>query len=350
MKKKYFSAILISSSLTFFFPSSIKTQWHTNGFLPLSGVLAVAPNDLSKRLGESASPRHVLDYVALDLTTAAGKSRGYTFEARFFLDDGEAPATFMAVENSANGATTFRLRKESGAAFVAEFFDGVNLPVKLLAHKMIPSGIWLELAVVLERIATDACIARLYLNGERMIEHAMKSDWSWPEAARLYLGGAPGVRSFGGKMDEVHLSATARYRETIYEVPLFRGADEHTMGLWNFEDETFPSNAALQWRESESAVQFSSFDASRRAAQSVRLEWETSLTHGLEGFVIERRSAAADARFERCGFMPAMTNSLRSQTYHFVDATPTNEAYYYRLRVVAQNGDSGFSHEVVPTN
>lgn len=350
MKKKFFSAILFSTSLIFFLPSSIKTQWHTNGFLSLTGLVAIVPNDVTNGFGQKQSPRHVLDYVALDLTTAAGKSRGYTFEARFFLDDGEAPATFMAVENSANGATTFRLRKESGAAFVAEFFDGVNLPAKLHAHKMIPSGIWLELAVVLERIATDACIARLYLNGERMIEHAMKADWSWPEAARVYLGGAPSVRSFSGKIDEVRLSSVARYQQAAYEVPQIRGADAHTLGLWNFEAGTMPAHASYAWRASASGAQFTSFSASRRAAQSVRLEWETSFAHGLEGFVIERRSAAAEARFERCGYMPATTVSRRSQTYHFVDATPTHEAYYYRLRVVAQNGDSGFSHEAALTN
>lgn len=348
LRKKIY-AILSSIILAFFLPSSIKTQWHANGFLSLSGDLSMAPNDLITHFVERDPSLQVLDYLELDLSSTVLPSRqdhDYTFEARIFLDDAEASASCMALADAENHQVAFRLHKAEGETFSAEFLAASSVRTKLSANKTIPAGTWLELAVVLDRIATDASLVRLYLNGERLAEHTMQADWRWPAAARLYLGGAPGAHSFNGKIDEVRVSATARYREPSYPVPQRHFADAYTIAQWQFEGEAIPSNAAYHWRQCDNGVQFSGFSAKRQISQSVRLEWGTSFEQGLESFVIERRGAAADAQFERCGYMPAMANSRRAQSYHFVDTPPARENSYYRLRIVDRDGNCAFSNEV----
>lgn len=92
-------------------------------------------------------------------------------------------------------------------------------------------------------------------------------------------------------------------------------------------------------------VRLSEFAASRYREGRISVEWRTAFEQGLEGFVIERRENTGSGAFTRCGYVPALGHSQQPQRYRFIDAPPTREVYYYRLRAVDQSGACGYSRE-----
>ncbi len=346
--KKRFSAVVVIS-LAFFFPASINTQWHTNGFLDFPGTVVLETEASTDGLWPQESALQTRDYVAAELSAISlpcASPSGFTFEARFFLNEADAPVTLLALGNSAGSSRAFQLRKEHGHVLVAELMAANTTVAKLSAHKMITAGEWLEVAVVYEQAATDSRRARLYLNGELLTEASPTANWLWPEAATLHLGGVPGSTTFSGKMDEVRLSTLARYRDASYPLAQTHAADEHTIGLWNFEHDVAVPALHEHGHKQANGARLSELAANRHQQESISLEWRTDFERGLEGFVIERRESTADGKFARCGYMPALGNSQRPQHYRFVDTPPKHGVYYYRLAAMNHNGDCGYSNEV----
>jgi len=347
LKKPSCTAVVIS--LAFLFPASIKTQWHTNGFLDLSGAVVVETEDFSNNLWPHTFSLQSLDYlsVALDALPARfATETSFTFETRFYLNEAQAPAVLLTLGDANAERLYFQLRKEQGAILVAEFYEAGAAVAKLVTHKMLNAGEWLELAMVSERIATDLQAVRLYLNGERLAEKNFAITWRWPHEATLFLGGAPGQQTFSGKMDEVRLSAGTRYSGAHYARAQSLMADTHTLALWNFEHEPMPMPLTYHWREGAMGSRFSAFVAKAYHRDTIELEWQATREQGLEAYVVERRDATATGKFERCGYMPALGSTEQEQQYRFVDAPPAPGRYYYRLRVVDQNGNSGYSQEI----
>ncbi len=347
MKKPSCTAVVLC--LAFLFPASIKTQWHTNGFLDLSGEVVVETEDLAKNLWPNTFSLQSLDYLSVALhalPTHLSNAAGFTFETRCYLNEAAAPAVLLTLGDANAEHLYFQLRKEQGAILVAEFYEAGAAVAKLLAHKMLNAGEWLELAVVSERIATDLQAVRLYLNGECIAEKNFSITWRWPHEAMLFLGGAPGQHTFSGKLDEVRLSAGARYFETRYTLAQSLVADTNTLALWNFERAPAPLPLTYHWREGATGSRFSQFEARAYHKNSVELEWKATREQGLEAYLVERRDATATGKFERCGYMPALGTTEKEQQYRFVDTPPARGRYYYRLRVVDQHGHSGYSEEI----
>ncbi len=346
MKKPSCAAVVIG--LSFLLPASIKTQWHTNGFLDLSGPVVVDSGEVWGNALLHEASFQTLDYLQVAFPNEAiilADQSGFTFETRFFLNDPQAPATLLTLASAKDENFDLQLRKERGDLFVLEFYDAAHAAVKLTAHQMIAAGEWLELAAALEQTATDFQTVRLYLNGERIAEKTFSGAWHWRNNPNLFLGGAPSSKTFCGKMDEVRISATARYHEAFYTMAPTLTKDAHTLGLWNFEPEAASPLLTFHRRAGANGARISELGANRHHGNAIVLEWKTAIEQGLENFIIERRDASVAGKFERCGYMPAMGNSKQSQHYRFVDTPPAHERYYYRLRVVDQNGHSGYSDE-----
>ncbi|MEK7730011.1 MAG: LamG domain-containing protein [candidate division KSB1 bacterium] len=346
--KKRFSAVIVIS-LAFLFPSSINTQWHTNGFLNFPGPVVLEAEDRIFGFGLQDAPLRTRDYLAVDLSMLAlpwAAPSGFTFETRIFLNETQAPATLLALGNAEANHLSFQLRKEPGQSLVAEFNGATTIAAKLFAPRALAADEWLELAVVYEHAATDARHARLYLNGECVAVTTLTEDWHWPEAATLFLGGIPSGKTFSGKLDEVRLSNLARYHEASYPVAQTLVADAYTLGLWHFEQEELGPALTSSWRSNANGARLSEFTASRHQLKTICLEWRTAYEHGVEGFELERREGTSTGTFARCGYMPALGTSQQAQHYRFIDAPPKPGVYYYRLRALDQNGDRGFSKEV----
>ncbi len=347
MRKRFTSIFVIGLALVF--PASINTQWHTNGFLNFPGAVRLDTQPAAIQLWPEYLALQTDDYFTFDFAARAedcDSPAGYTFETRFFLNDAEAPATLLALGDGSSLA--FQLRKEHGKNWVAEFWADNTLVLKLGATHKLAANAWLEVAAVYEAPATEVQRARLYFNGELVATTEAATTWHWPKQATLYLGNVPGGTAFSGKLDDVRVSSTARYHGSAYPLAQTRANDAHTLALWNFEQPV----AARQFHDvskEATGARLAALAAKREAVNKITLEWRTLIERSLEGFIIERRSGSADGEFARCGFMPALGNSTEPQEYHFVDTPPTSGAYYYRLRALAQNGDSGFSREVAAT-
>lgn len=347
MRKRFRAVFVIGLALIF--PASINTQWHTNGFLNFPGAVFFDEQNASMQLWPQLSDLQTHDYFAFDFAphaSAHSTPAGYTFETRFFLNDAVAPATLLALRRAENSLLAFRLSQEHGQSLVAEFWTGNTLVLKLTAAQKLAANAWLEVAAVYEAFTTDAPRARLYLNGELIAAAEVAKEWLLPERATLYLGNVPDGKTFSGKLDDVRISNTARYHGPAYRLTQTRANDAHTLAFWNFEQAVAAQPLQVVDKPANGA-RLVALAAKREGLNKITLEWRTLMERGLEGFIIERRAGSAEGEFARCGFMPALGNSAAPQEYHFVDTPPVSGAYYYRLRALAQNGDSGFSHEVL---
>lgn len=346
MRKSFCAVIVIG--LAVIFPASINTQWHTNGFLNFPGAVVVESHMNPAQPWTLPTELQTYECFAVPLSQPAhdrNTPTGYTFETRFFLNEVEASYTLLALGAGNDSPPAFHLRKENGSKLVAEFWNEQGVALKLVATNKLRANAWLEVAVVYEAIATEAARARLYLNGELLVQAEGATAWPWPERSMLYLGNAPGGKIFSGKLDEVRISSVARYDAAYTPSLQTHGVDAHTLGLWNFE----PAQAAEQWQRTLTAARgarLENFVAQRHAQDLIAVEWRTDLEQGLEGFIVERREGNANGEFVRCGYMPALGDSRAPQAYRFVDKIPLHQKFYYRLRALARNGDSGFSHEV----
>lgn len=345
--RKRFSAVIVIG-LAFIFPASINTQWHTNGFLNFPGAVVVESHMNSARRWTQSENLQTYDYFSMALSQLrhdGNTATGYTFETRFFLNEVEAPYTLLALGASNDAPPAFHLRTENGSKLVAEFENEQGTALKLVATNKLKANAWLEVAVVYEALATEAARARLYLNGELLVQTEGAIAWQEPERCMLFLGNAPGGKILSGKLDEVRISNVARYAAAYTPSLQKQGMDAHTLGFWNFEQ----AHATEQWQSKLKAAKgarLEDFTVKRHARDLVAVEWRTDLEQGLEGFVVERREGTANGEFVRCGYMPALGDSRVPQAYRFVDKIPVHQKYYYRLRALARNGDSGFSHEV----
>ena len=87
-------------------------------------------------------------------------------------------------------------------------------------------------------------------------------------------------------------------------------------------------------------VKFGYFDISK-SGEDVILEWSTLIETNNEKFVIQRADAGGD--FINLGEVKGVINSLREQSYNFVDSDIKNGTFYYRLKQIDLDGHFTFS-------
>ena len=90
-------------------------------------------------------------------------------------------------------------------------------------------------------------------------------------------------------------------------------------------------------------VQLTSFTAEQKDG-AVNLTWKTNNELQNSGFDIERKSVS-DKQFSKIGFIKGAGNSSTPKQYSFSDNSVLNGKYYYRLRMVNNDGQSSYSNE-----
>lgn len=87
-------------------------------------------------------------------------------------------------------------------------------------------------------------------------------------------------------------------------------------------------------------VELTAFTA-RATAPGVDLRWQTASEQNAAGFAVER--AGPDLQFARVGYVPATGQSTTPRAYAYLDATARPGQYFYRLRMLDQDGTFRFS-------
>ena len=330
-------------------PVAIKTEWYANHFLTLSGPVSVelTPELLRTQGGspEASEQRHG--------TNGAGSSLDgnvdLTFEAWLCMDVAESPATFLSLKEGTPEREIAVIRKEKGKSFVAQWNLEDQSPIILAAEHSVRDGQWFHLALVLRR-GSELDTLRFYVSGNKRAEATLAAGWRLSERMVLNVGGTDAVSSFSGKIDDVRISSVARYTAPSHRIRMPMECDDATLALQNFDGqneherrETFmigvPSN------RSQSMVRFQQVKAAPHNDDGISVEWQTTVESDMDGFVIQRRDASMESKFEDMGFMPAAGSSSRTATYRFVDFPEKAGRYYYRLACVDVNNLIGYSPE-----
>ncbi|MBN1420593.1 MAG: LamG domain-containing protein, partial [Planctomycetes bacterium] len=97
----------------------------------------------------------------------------------------------------------------------------------------IPSSTWVHVAATY-----DGAFARLFLDGEEILERSVSGGIPDCPGARLAIGSDGGTHYYRGMIDEVRLWSIARTEEEIERDRFYvlRGDEEGLEGFWRFEE------------------------------------------------------------------------------------------------------------------
>jgi hypothetical protein len=331
--------ILAVGATLLFFPISIKTQW--NNYLPCDGQIAWAEFPAS------------LDATVLNFSSS------FTIEGWVYFNQADAPVSVLSLRREDN-TLIYRLGKKSGQCFYFEVSDSEGKTWQAAADEVVPTGEWMHLAGVLQKNEPGPDVLALYVNGNRRgLLHEeielMPRVLTQKQTAVLRLAGEPEDQMFSGRLDEVRISATARYTEpTIAVLDNTFPVDAATIALWHF-DEPFSASIVgdASWHRFDLGLirnvaswvpAIDDFSASPYGTTSLLLSWQTKNEHELLGFEVQRRSALEN--FESIGFLPAHGEDHQLFKYAYTDMPDNDGRYYYRLKLLNAAGLYRFTPEV----
>lgn len=104
------------------------------------------------------------------------------------------------------------------------------------------------------------------------------------------------------------------------------------------------SGRILQITNNALPIQLISFDGSYKNKQ-VELNWTSAADFGASYFDIERSANGVD--FKKIGKVEAQPNSNQTNNYTFIDKEPISTEFYYRLKMVEEDGSFEYSKSVV---
>lgn len=352
---KRISFLLAVVALVVAIPVTIKTQWDFNGFLSLTGSVAVedaSPWSLSRLFG--IRPLKTLHYADVALKSGQNTglvNQGWTVEGWFCLDEASQPATFLTVIDGTSAAPLMKIAKQRGNRFEALIrADGKASWQKLDGVRVVAAGEWIHFALVLPAASDRDEHLQFYLAGERLASVPNSVVWQWPQHFTMRFGSDGTNSSFSGKLDDIRISAAARYHDLTFFPNLPLASDSQTVALWSFDgSQALQANETLRvqshWQVNTPGTRFVSAKARPLLRNHVAIEWQTELERQLRSFEVQRRSADAHSEFREIARVPAVGNSNIPQQYQFVDQPPTSGRYYFRLKCIDIKGNIGYSDE-----